>query len=447
MKMLKRIGATFVAAVLVAGAAVLAMPAPNAEAHTPRVAATCANWTVDLTSYGQGYQVSVFTDSQEIVTNAPINDRYTNSGTWPAAATTHHLRIQITRIDGRGDQYTGAFTANVNNCTLPRTEVQVPTLTVTPPTCTAPGSLPFLNNPPAQNANGYEFPGQGYRVYIAPGFNGPGTYTATIQRIGPGFDPAFPGGTTLVGGPTTQVLTVLPATGYQNTDPNAPCFITPQEPRVEVTYAEWSGGECTPGDATVHESRVATTTTTTFSFDPVTGTYTANEPTSVQVTEERDRPLTEQERIDCAGPQPEPIETSSTSEWTAGSFECDDTEVGETRTVTTYVTPYVLNEDYIWVEGETIETGSVTESRTRPLTDEELADQAEACEVTPPTTTPPTSTPPTAPPPTPIASPPTAQGDAAAPGLPQTGFEGGAFIALLGLLTIAAGMVIRKVRA
>lgn len=122
------------------------------------------------------------------------------------------------------------------------------TVDVVAPTCTTDGTLTFLGNPPAENANGYEFPGEGYRVYLSPAYDGPGTYTATAQGIEPGFDPAFPNGTVIEGGATTQTLTVLAATGFQNTDPGAPCYrpieVTPPVP----VYAP---GTCAAPESTI----------------------------------------------------------------------------------------------------------------------------------------------------------------------------------------------------
>lgn len=118
------------------------------------------------------------------------------------------------------------------------TTVEVPALTVTPPTCDEDGTLPFLSNPPAQNANGYEFPGQGFRVYLSPAFAGPGVYTATIQKVGPGFDPAFPGGTKVTGA-TSQTLTVEGRLATQSEDSEAPCYVEPEpEPTQEPTPTE-----------------------------------------------------------------------------------------------------------------------------------------------------------------------------------------------------------------
>jgi len=123
--------------------------------------------------------------------------------------------------------------------------ITVPTLAPTPPTCDTAGTLPFLSNPAAQNPNGYEFPGQGFRVYISPAFSGPGVYTATIQKVGAGFDPAFPKGTKVVGA-TTQTLTVLAATGFQSTDASAPCYVTPPVIPDEPTVPETPTTPATP---------------------------------------------------------------------------------------------------------------------------------------------------------------------------------------------------------
>jgi len=132
--------------------------------------------------------------------------------------------------------------------------ITAPTLVPTSPTCDADGSLPFLGNPAAQNPNGYEFPGQGFRVYIAPAFTGPGTYVATIQKVGPGFDPAFPKGTKVVGA-TSQTLTVLPKTGTQSTDASAPCYVTPPvEPPVVVPPVTVPEAPVTPAVTPVVET-------------------------------------------------------------------------------------------------------------------------------------------------------------------------------------------------
>lgn len=171
---------------------------PIASSGTQTI--TLGTWSLPGTTTGKGPWVYAFT-------------------TWPSDGFTKGSDGQLlTNLDGK--------------CKVPPpvvTEVVVPALAVTPPTCYADGSLPFTSNPPAQNPNGYEFPGQGFRVYLDKAYTGPGTYIATPQKIGAGFDPAFPGGTKLAAGSNApQTLTVLPSTGpVQSTDPSKPCFVPP----------------------------------------------------------------------------------------------------------------------------------------------------------------------------------------------------------------------------
>ncbi|QDH93134.1 hypothetical protein QDA02_gp31 [Microbacterium phage Margaery] len=154
---------------------------------------------------------------------------------------------------------TQTITGKTSAC--PPVGITVPDLTVTPPTCDAHGSLPFLGNPAAQNPNGYEFPGQGFRVYLDKPFEGAGTYVATLQKIGAGFDPAFPYGTKITGGNTTQTLTVLGATGTQDTDPEAPCYVEPEVP-VEPETPTTPEAPTTPTDVTpTDEGKTVTTAT------------------------------------------------------------------------------------------------------------------------------------------------------------------------------------------
>ena len=68
---------------------------------------------------------------------------------------------------------------------------------------------------------------------------------------------------------------------------------------------------------------------------------------------------TDGDRIPCSG-QPE----DHTTEWVDGEFDCADTTVEQTRTVT----PYVLDGNFEWVFDEAHAT---TETRTRDLTGSE----------------------------------------------------------------------------
>ncbi|QHB37212.1 hypothetical protein QDA03_gp29 [Microbacterium phage Terij] len=250
-----------------------------------------------------------------------------HTATIPLDGTTKHSWVaSFVGWNGIGTQtITGKTTA------CPPTGITVPALTVTPPTCNADGSLPFLGNPAAQNPNGYEFPGQGFRVYLDRAFDGAGTYTATLQKVGPGFDPAFPYGTKITGGDTTQTLTVLPATGYQADDPEAPCYVNVPEP--VVTTGEWSTPEI---DCTAEEGdEVAitrTVTTTTSTLNPTTGTVTTE---TTEATEEGTYTVTAEdiEALDCPVPPTEEPEEPTTPE-----EPTDETPAASARTASVTTT-------------------------------------------------------------------------------------------------------------
>lgn len=195
-------------------------------------------------------------------------------------------------IDAIGSAYDKTISGKTTACKP--TDITLPALTVVPPTCDTDGTLPFLNNPPAQNPNGYEFPGQGFRVYLSPAFTGPGTYTATLQKVGPGFDPAFPYGTKIVGGQTAQTLVVEGKTGFQGTDPEAPCYVA--VPPTETTYGEWSTPviDC---DTEVGAELAITreNTVVTYTLDTVTGQVSS----SSETVTERDVHIVTQAEVDA----------------------------------------------------------------------------------------------------------------------------------------------------
>lgn len=210
----------------------------------------------------------------------------------PAAGMTGSVNLSLKWSDGFPQSGITATATVSADCTGPATVV-VPDLPVAPPTCTADGSLPFTTNPPAENANGYEFPGQGFRVYPSPAYAGPGTYTATVQKVGAGFDPAFPNGTKVTGA-TSQTLTVLPAIGNQTADETAPCFTRPEQPEPKVTYTEWKDAEnnCTVDVIVQTRDQV----TTTYVWDESKQDYVG---TDVTVQEVQQRAKTDEEKDAC----------------------------------------------------------------------------------------------------------------------------------------------------
>lgn len=272
---------------------VVGLSALPASAHTPSITASCEKGvTAKATAY-DGKRENRWTITVGGVTESGTFGASLNK-TIPVPQDSAVTSWSAT-IEAHDGGYRQSLSGTVGPCGVKT--VTAPTIEVTPPTCLEPGGIPITANPPAQNPNGYELPGQGARVYLSPGFTGPGTYTATIQKIGPGFDPAFPNGTKIVGS-TSQTLTVLPATGFQGTDEAALCYVP--VPPTKIVETEWVGEfEC--GDTTVTETRQVTETR--YELDPVTGTVNSTSGTS---TEERTRDLTEAEiaSLDCTPPPP-----------------------------------------------------------------------------------------------------------------------------------------------
>lgn len=148
----------------------------------------------------------------------------------------------------------------------------------------------------------------------------------------------------------------------------------PPKPEDKVVYSEWVDGEFECDATEVPQTRTKSVTT----FKLVENEWVAQAP--VVTTEAGSRPLTAEEQeaanIECAGPQPE--NKIVFGDWKTGEFECGDTTVQITRSVTS--TEFV-REGAEWVEGESITT---TQTETRALTDEEI-ESLDCAVVIPPT--------------------------------------------------------------
>lgn len=291
------------AGLLIIGGVVLSPSPASAHTGTETAAASCVS-----AATGTGRVVFTVANDHPLVATVTASDNpaipvgatipksgsktFTQTIPAPAAGVTASASLSLRWSDGfTQDGITASATIDAS-CTGPATVV-VPDLPVTPPTCTADGSLPFTSNPAAQNANGYEFPGQGFRVYLSPAYSGPGVYTATVQKIGAGFDSAFPNGTKVTGN-TSQTLTVLPAIGNQTADENAPCFTRPTQPEPKVTYTEWKDAEnnCTVDVIVQTRDQV----TTTYVWDESKQDYVG---TDVTVQEVQQRAKTDEEKQAC----------------------------------------------------------------------------------------------------------------------------------------------------
>lgn len=268
---------TTLAGLAVALAAPVMLIAAPAQAHTPDISASCDGVVLKATAY----------DSGKANTWTVTVDGKTESGTFgaslsktikvPQAGATSDWSASIASHDSN-PQYGQTKSGKVGPCGTPAaTTVTVPDLAVTPPTCDTDGTLPLTFWPAAQNANGYE--GDGFRVYLNKAYTGPGTYIATLQKVGPGFDPKYPGGTKVTGN-LTQTLVVEGRLQFADCN-------EPPAPKVVVTEAELVKCE---SDTVV---KTITTTTTPPVLNEAGDAYVDGVP--VVTTTEKTRPATDTE--------------------------------------------------------------------------------------------------------------------------------------------------------
>lgn len=136
--------------------------------------------------------------------------------------------------------------------------------------------------------------------------------------------------------------------------------VVPDEPLIESTEWVFESADCLSQEVT--ETRMTTTTTYAVKNNEVV----IDEVVTVEDTQTRS--MTEEE-LDEYCPIPEqPGDLQVVGSWVVGEFDCDDTTVVQTRTVTT--TPFEL-EGREWVAGADIVAEQV---ETRALTEEELAE-------------------------------------------------------------------------
>ena len=137
----------------------------------------------------------------------------------------------------------------------------------------------------------------------------------------------------------------------------------PDQPQAQVTYGNWVDGNWECGDTTVDQTRTVTTTP----YALVNGEWQLDTANATSITDNETRDLTADELATCIPDQPQAQVTYGN--WVDGNWECGDTTVDQTRTVTT--TPYAL------VNGEwqldTANATSITDNETRDLTADELA--------------------------------------------------------------------------
>ena len=290
----RALGASALALALGVGGAVL--PATMAGAHTPTAAVSCSSLKIGGSSYDANKANTWSVTINGVTESGTFGTSFTKTFSFPQDGATSTWSYIIESWD-KNPAYKKADSGTLT-CGTPT--VNAPIIDVEPATCDRDGYVPvWRNNPPAQNANGRELPGTGTRVYFNREPVAPGTVTATIQKIGAGFDPAYPNGTKVTGN-TTQQLTIQAALGYQSADPDKPCFDRPEVPHkddiVTVTEGLPNCDSKTVPVKTVTEQFHFAWNETTKSYD-VTSTITEVNST---------RPLTPAEVKDCTT-VPDPI--------------------------------------------------------------------------------------------------------------------------------------------
>jgi len=432
----RKLGAALVALALGIGSAI-AVPM-SASAHTAALSgvASCqadgtyyVAWTGTLSNYGDHQSIDI-----KVIKHAPAGSKINGVDgqvwlfEWPSHSANHGLTpfpaggvftYTQTGIPGDAKSATSGYQYDwevgggsgdpertitlKGDCKATPPTITVPTLTPLAPTCDENGNLPLLNNPPAQNPGGYEVPGAGYRVYYSPAPTNPaapGTYTATIQKIGAGFDPAFPNGTKVTG-QTTQTLVVLAKLG-QNADPTAPCFTGGDKPKDKVEVI------VTTDAPNCETDTVATKTSTiTTPYVWIDGAWVLGTPVQVDAYTYRDATTAE-----CVPDSPEPYTTERTSE----RVDC------EAKTVV--ISVYTTDVTWVW-DLANLTWGKVEIERTTPTSVTERAATAEEtgeCPVVKPPTKP-----------TPTAS------------LAVTGADPAPFLWFAGIIAAAgAGLLLRR---
>lgn len=192
------------------------------------------------------------------------------------------------------------------------------------PTCDVDGSYAFAAGyTPAVNdfkadpkpgevqqvQRGYRDPA-GFDMYVRNTtglFGEPGDYVWQAYGHGANGVPGFPLGTSVggkvdgngnpkAGGMVSGSFTVLPATGFQSVDSEAPCFVAPERPMVKPTVKVNETVSCESDVVNI----TTTTTTPTFKYVEADHEWVEGEPT-VEVVKST-RPLTDAEQDDCPLP-------------------------------------------------------------------------------------------------------------------------------------------------
>lgn len=305
--------------------------------------------------------------------NGEVKIVFTQTGI-PGTATSAGVTVQSDWTDGFNSSDDNGKVTLRGNCTVPVAKDAVFTVSTTPGTCEAPGTLVYGTS---QNVT---------VTGTADGTAGPGSYDVTATAVN---------GHQFENGDATEHLT--------GSIPGNDASLCPP-PVVDANPAATVDASCGAATVTLTNVQEQGEVNKTASFVVyVDGNFynayavTGNDTQTVNLTFPEDSgdhqvvvrtgPAFGDIELakatvtsDCIAPQPEPKVTDT--EWVNGEYACGDTTVTQTRTETT--TPYVL------VNGEwVLDTANATseeQTQTRDLTADEIA--ALNCPTDTPTPTP-----------------------------------------------------------
>ena len=219
-------------------------PPASAQVPVPSVSTTCEGLTVDLVNYqidpgtpAVPNHVTVWVNGPEVA-NTDFGTAY--HGTFPfVAGQSNMYKVVVTAWDGPNNPQT--FVGTEAACVVPSTSITVTFPEPTAPTCDEPGALPST---PVQDHVTFTWSEDHLTLtaHAAEGYVLKGDTSKTYSEPGA-------------------------ALGYQNTE-DGQCHVPPMlEPATTVvTDAKWGCGDTVTGTTSV-------TTTYTFEFDSVNGSY------------------------------------------------------------------------------------------------------------------------------------------------------------------------------
>jgi hypothetical protein len=243
------------AIVLVSGAGL--MVAESASAHTPNVSANCSTLTVTASSYTSStppkntVTVTINGVAQPVVTFAASMSK---TYTFASSTVSNNYAVTFFAWDAPNNpDYSKTFQGSTTGCTPPVTDDATASVTVVPATCTAAGTA-------------------------TPGDVSNAKWNSTAVTTGPGsynYTATATSGHAFQGGSATKSFTgqLDGPSGYQNSNPTAPCYQPTKEAAAAVTVTQPTCAA--PATATPGAAQNASWNSTATTSGPGNYGYTA----------------------------------------------------------------------------------------------------------------------------------------------------------------------------